>query len=247
MIVIGESGSGVEELAKVAAKKLQQSIQAIYKGSGKKFLQAIAIGMDIPIRDIDDEGTEGKELTLDMLKSEILENCANYTLIIPEAQRLPAGIRYWMIDCIGEGLRVCAFSPQNPRKDLFLDLIEVEMSLPSDDRIREIMRSESRRYNLNLSESDLSRLQPLAGKNPMIAKKVIRAEALGLKQDKPEHSQYLDIWPLVMAALAMLAILRFVGQGTNDRSLYLIGGMAMMTSMSLRYAGKIQGPRRNLQ
>lgn len=42
-----------------------------------------------------------------------------------------------------------------------------------------------------ISKSRLAELQPLAGRNPMLARKIIKNEALGLKQEKPEHTQYV--------------------------------------------------------
>ncbi|MDJ0536864.1 MAG: hypothetical protein QNJ70_30990 [Xenococcaceae cyanobacterium MO_207.B15] len=38
------------------------------------------------------------------------------------------------------------------------------------------------------AKSRLAELQPLAGRNPMLARKIIKNEKLGLKQDKPEHT-----------------------------------------------------------
>ncbi len=54
----------------------------------------------------------------------------------------------------------------------------------------------------------------------MLARKVIRNEALGLnKQGKPEHTQYVVIMPVIIAALMAFGIMRFVGMGTRNRSL----------------------------
>ncbi len=44
------------------------------------------------------------------------------------------------------------------------------------------MEAEAQRQGLSLSKSQLAELQPLAGRNPMLARKVIRNEKLGLKQ-----------------------------------------------------------------
>jgi hypothetical protein len=217
---------------------------ATYKASTKNLLKAIAEGLGCPT-ETDDE--KPKPMNLEQLKEEILSNAGGAVIILPEAQRLPASIRYWLSDCLADGAKVIALAAVNPKKDLFFELLEIEMALPSDDRIRSIMRAECDRYGLRLSDSQLSALQPLAGRNPMLARKVIRAEALGLKQEKPEHTQYLDVWPLVMAFLALLGVFKFVGIGTGERSLYLVGGVAMMIGMGFRYAGRVRGARRGLQ
>ena len=79
----------------------------------------------------------------------------------------------------------------------------------------------------------------------MLARKVIRREKLGMNPDRiVEHAQYLDISPLVMAALAMLAIVRFIGMGTGNKSLYIVGGVAMMVAIALKNLGRVRGARR---
>jgi hypothetical protein len=55
----------------------------------------------------------------------------------------------------------------------------------------------------------------------MLARKVIRNEKLGLnKQAKPEHTQYVVVMPVIVAALLAFGIVRFVGLGTGNRGLY---------------------------
>jgi hypothetical protein len=51
------------------------------------------------------------------------------------------------------------------------------------------MEAEAQRQGLDISKSKLAKLQPLAGRNPMLARKIIRNEKLGLRQDKPEHTK----------------------------------------------------------
>ncbi len=247
MLLVGETGSGAGSLARALHKVLGRdntTTIATYKGTSKKFLQTVAEGLCCAIRTDDDPP---KDLTVEQLKEEILSHTDGVVMILPEAHRLPASIRYWLLDCMADGARIVCLAAQNLKKDIFLELLEIEIDLPSDERIRAVMRSEAQRYGLRLSESQLAALQPLAGRNPMLARKVVRAEALGLKQERPEHTQYLDIWPLVMAFFCLLGTMKFVGMGTNDRTLYLIGGVCMMVGLSLRYAGQVRGARRKLQ
>ena len=115
-------------------------------------------------------------------------------LIFPEAKRLTTSIRYWLEDLMAEGVVLVCFAAANPGKDIFLEMLEVELELPSDRCIREVMEEEANRQGLKLTKSRLAELQPLAGRNPMLARKVIKNEALGLnKQGKPEHTQYVVV------------------------------------------------------
>ena len=125
-------------------------------------------------------------------------------------------------------------------------MLEVELELPSDAYIRVVMAAEAQRQGLKLSKSRLASLQPLAGRNPMLARKVIRNEALGLKQNKPSHTQYIDISPLLIGGLTLLGIVRFVGIGTGNKGLYVIGGMALILVMTLRQLSKVRGSKKKL-
>ncbi|MGP1387800.1 MAG: hypothetical protein ACTS2F_29955 [Thainema sp.] len=141
---------------------------AIYKGSAKLFFKRMAQALDIPT-----ENGEGKALNVDDQKDELLDNIGSHTLLIlPEAKRLSASIRYWLEDAIANGCRVVMFSPVNLGRDIFLNLLEIELELPSDAAIRQVMEQEAQRQGLQLSRAELAELQPLAGRNPMLAKRL---------------------------------------------------------------------------
>ena len=243
VLVLGEAGTGKSEFAQALYETFLGEFDcaiATYKGSSKKFFASIAFQLDIPT-----ENEDGKPLTMDALKDEIAENCGDNTLLIfPEAKRLTTGIRYWLEDLIASGVRVVCFAVANPGKDIFLEMLEVELELPSDAYIRIVMAAEAQRQGLRLSKSRLASLQPLAGRNPMLARKVIRNEALGLKQNKPSHTQYIDISPLIIGGLTLLGIVRFVGIGTGNKGLYVIGGMALILVMTLRQLSRVRGSKK---
>jgi hypothetical protein len=224
VLVLGEAGTGTGDFAQNLYSEMSEEFQcaiATYKGSLKKFFTAIAFQLDIPTTETqynkNGDPTGEKDLTVDALKEEILENCGEDTLLIlPEAKRLTTSIRYWLEDMISTGVRVVCFAVANPGRDIFLEMLEIELELPSDRHIREVMEAEAQRQGLNLSKSRLAELQPLAGRNPMLARKIIRNEALGLKQDKPEHTQYVVIMPVIIAMLFSFAVVRFIGMGTGS-------------------------------
>lgn len=215
---------------------------AVYKGSGKLFFQKMADALDIPTTNEED-----KPLTMDALKEELLVNIGSNTLLIlPEAKRLSASIRYWLEDAIAAGVRIVCFAPVNPGRDIFLDMLEVELELPSDQAIRAVMQEEARAQGLQLSRSELAELQPLAGRNPMLARKVVRQRRLGIRHQRPEHTQYIVIMPIIIAALMAFGIIRFIGMGTQNKSLYIFGGTALVTGMALKQLGSVRGARKRL-
>jgi hypothetical protein len=254
VLVLGEAGTGTEEFAQNLYSEMSGEFQtaiATYKGSLKKFFQAIAFQLDIPTTETqynkNGDPTGEKDLTVDALKEEILENCGEDTLLIlPEAKRLTTSIRYWLEDMISAGVRVVCFAVANPGRDIFLEMLEIELELPSDRAIREVMEAEAQKQGLNLSKSRLAELQPLAGRNPMLARKIIRNEKLGLKQDKPEHTQYVVIMPVIIAMLFSFAVVRFIGMGTGNKGLYITGGVCLVSAMALKQLGNVRGARKKL-
>lgn len=159
---------------------------------------------------------------------------------------MPASLRYWLQDAIAAGVRIVALAPSNPGKDLFLGLLEVELALPADAFIRLVMAAEAQQRGLVLSKSHLAALQPLAGRNPMVARKVIQREALGLNQDKPEHTQYIVVMPLIVSMLLAFGIIRFVGFGTGNWGLYVTGGICLVAGTMLKQIGQVRAARKRL-
>jgi hypothetical protein len=105
-----------------------KSAIAIYKGSLKSFFKTIAFQLDIPT-----ENEDGKAMNVDALKEEILANCdENTLLILPEAKRLTTSIRYWLEDMMNNGAKIVCFAAENPGKEIFLEMLELELELPSD-------------------------------------------------------------------------------------------------------------------
>ena len=244
---------GSAEFAQAIYEELQGEFDtaiATYKGSGKRFFADIADQLKIPTTEpkYNREGDEvgEKPLTMDGLKDEIAENIGDRTLLIfPESKRLTTGARYWLEDAIAKGVRVVCFAVVNPQRDIFLEMVEIELELPDDRAIRCAMEEEAAKLGLNLTPAKLSQLQPLAGRNPMLARKVIRKEKLGINQ-KVEHTQYIVVMPILIAMLFVFAVVRFVGMGTKNKSLYITGSVALVVATALKQLGQVRGARKRL-
>ena len=112
-------------------------------------MMAIAMQLGCPT-----ENDQDKPLTVDALKEEILINSGEDTLLIfPEAKRLTTSIRYWLEDMIAAGARVVCFAVANPGRDIFLNMLEIELALPSDAHIRLVMAAEAQRVGLKIDKS----------------------------------------------------------------------------------------------
>jgi hypothetical protein len=133
----------------------------------------------------------------------------------------------------------------NPQRDIFIKMIEVELELPSDRTIRSAMEDEAAKLNLDLTPARISQLQPLAGRNPMLARKVIRQEKLGINQPI-EHRQYLVMMPILLSALFSFAVIRYVGIGTGNKDWQIFGGVALTVAMAAKQLGRVEGAKKRL-
>ncbi|MBD2079729.1 hypothetical protein [Leptolyngbya sp. FACHB-17] len=57
--------------------------------------------------------------------------------------------------------------------------------------------------------------------------------------------------PILVAALFSFAVVRFVGRGTNNmgtnnKGLYITGGVCLTVGMALKQLGRVSGTRRKL-
>lgn len=233
VLVIGEAGSGKTVFAHSLKEHFPKAALINYVEAGQ-FINDLAVQLNI-----DTENEKGNPVSAKILKSEMMLNCSREILIIDDAHRLSAGLRYWLEAFLIKSESICVLlAIDNPRKDLFLKCTELELSPPSDDDIRQAMMIEAVNRNIKLSPGRLSQLQAKAGKNLMLARKLVQEESLGLSPDCGEHAQYFDIAPFIAAALAALGIVRFIGLGLGDRTLYIIGGVAMLTGLTLKYLGQ---------
>ncbi len=241
-MVLGEKGVGKSMFAKALFSEMQgeyRTAMAIYT-KPKKFYRAIAFQLGIPTE------YEGKKLSVEQLEDEIHKNINQHTLLIlPKAKRLSAGIKYWLEQLMDDGAILVCLEVVRPKGDIFLEMLEIELDLPSNKVIRDIMKAEAEILGLDLTKAELAELQPLAGRNPFLAKKTIRKHKLGIKQ-KAQHTQYVNIMPIFFAVIMFFAILRFVGMGTKNKSLYIFGGVSLAGLMSLKQLGSIKGAQKRL-
>ncbi|MGI0494293.1 hypothetical protein ACN4EG_21105 [Alkalinema pantanalense CENA528] len=247
LLLVGELGSGIEQWPEAIAAHFGSTLRvaiAVYKGSVKLWLQTVAKAWDIPIDDGDDE--KPRSLGVDQLWGEIGLNVSDrHLLIVPEAQRLPASVRYRLLDVLGGGCRIVALAPMNPGRDFYLELLEIELPLPSEAEVRAAMQAEAQRLGLALERSQFAALEPIAGRNPKLARRAIQRRRLGLEQQQ-EHRQYVVIMPILIALLFSFAVVRFVGLGTNNRGLYITGGICLVVAMALKQLGQVKGARKRL-
>jgi hypothetical protein len=107
------------------------------------------------------------------------------------------------------------------------------------------MREEVIAIDYPISDEELAKLEPLAGRNPMLARKVIKNAKHGMVKT-PEHTQYVTLMPVLIAALFAFAVVRFVGFGTGNRALYILGGVSLVAAMGLKQLGNVRGSRKVL-
>ncbi|MCA6599736.1 MAG: hypothetical protein IM537_05870 [Pseudanabaena sp. M57BS1SP1A06MG] len=105
----------------------------------------------------------------------------------------------------------------------------------SSAEIREIMIEEAEEIGLKLPASKIAELEQRCGGNPFLARRVVRELSLDLgENEEGDRIDYIDGTPFLIAALSMIGVVRLIGLGLGDRSMYIIGGIATISAISIR-------------
>lgn len=225
LLVIGEPGCGKTTLGESVATELAQigfSIVFASPATPKQMLLSVANQLGA-----ETETIEGKALTVSGLMEAIAQFLSQNTafLIFDDAHRLPVQLRCWLEELHSGGQPILLIANHPPARDIFLKLPRIEMQPLSNRQIREIMQEAGQELELKLTNAQLAALQQRCGGNPMLAKRVVREEYLGLEENSPDHTQWVDGTPFLIAGMMVFTIVRFIGLGLNSTSLYLIGAM----------------------
>ncbi|MCW5968641.1 MAG: ATP-binding protein [Blastocatellales bacterium] len=146
-------------------------------------------------------------------------------MLFDDAHRLPVSIRSWLESLHERGARIVLFATLPPRRDIFLRLPRIELKPLPHAAIREIMLEAARYVGREFTSAELSTLAERCGGNPMLARRVVREEHLGLDPTAPDHTEWIDGTPMLIAALLCFTVLRYLGRGLHSSDLYLVGGM----------------------
>jgi hypothetical protein len=234
LLVVGEAGCGKTFLSQAITAELTEmnfQVAVTKPGTVKQILSEIAAQLGV-----DTENLDGKALSTMGLMKEIadwlLVNIA--FLICDNAHRFPVSLRCWLDQLHTQGQPILLLANYPPARDIFLKLPRIELEPMAEKATRAIMLEAAAELDLELTPAQLASLQQRVGGNPMLAKRVVREEYLGLDGQALDHTQWFDITPYIIAALMCLVLIRFIGLGFNNKSLYLLGGIITVSVAVIR-------------
>jgi hypothetical protein len=224
MLVVAEAGMGKSHLARRIAEELRAAaarVALVAPSTPKQTVLDIAVQLGVALTT-----DEGRPLTQMQLQREITASLATQraVLLVDDAHRLPVSLRVWLEQLLAIGQPIVLFATHPPRKDIFLKLPRLELQPLTHTQIRELMRDAATAQNLALSPAQLATLQERTGGNPMLARRVLDEERLGLEATAPDHTEWIDGTPLLLAVLLIFSAIRFLGRGLHQTDLYLLGG-----------------------
>lgn len=229
LLVVGEAGIGKTVVGNAVSDELVAlgfTVVQVKPLTQKQTLIDIALQLGVDV-----ENLEGKKLTTAELAGAIATHLKEITafIICDDAQRYPVQLRVWLEELHAQGQPLLLLATFPPARDIFLRLPRIELKPLGDREIRAIMKRAAYELGIELNAGQLAQLQQRCAGNPMLAKRVVREEYLGLDDVSPDHTQWIDGTPFLIAGLMLFTITRFVGLGLNSTTLYIIGGILAVT------------------
>lgn len=225
LLVVGESGIGKSMLGEAVADELKTDsfpVALLQPASTKQVLTRMAEQLGIETQDL-----AGKNLTMIGLRTAIATFLKTHTafLVCDDAHHYSPELRRFLEILHEQQQSMLLLATAPPAKDIFLKLPRMELKPFSDVQIRDLMAAHALAMGLSIGTAQLAGLQQRCGGNPMLAKRVLQEEFLGLEDTAPDHQQWIDGTPYLIATLMVFGIVRVIGIGLNSTSMYLIGGI----------------------
>jgi energy-coupling factor transporter ATP-binding protein EcfA2 len=223
LLVVGGAGCGKSTLARFVAAELQQmnfAVAIAEPTTQKQFMLDLSEQFGLSTSSL-----EGRAQTSTQLQESVAEHvrAGGAFLIVDDAHRLPVALRCWLEKFVREGLPVLLFATPPPPRDIFLKLPRIELQDLSNKSVRAIMESAAAERGVKYSTAKLSALQERCAGNPMLARRVVTEEHLGLDETAPDHTKWIDGTPLLMAGLLCFMFIRVFARGMHMNDLRLFG------------------------
>ena len=232
LLVVGEPGAGKSTLAHFVAQDLTGfRLVHLQAATPKQMVESMA-----EVLGVESTTLEGKKMTLAQLKAALFGDLLNQTAIFicDDAEQYPLSLRQWLESLLSTKAVLLVLATWPPAKDLFLKLPRLELDPLSEAPIRDCIQSAATELGIQLKPGQVSNLMERCGGNPMLARRVVLEEYLGLKITGPDHTQWIDGTPFLVAGLMCFTLVRFLGLGFSSTSLYLLGAILTVVAAIAR-------------
>lgn len=238
ILIAGGQGSGKSVLGTAVVSQLEEegfTVVSLEPATPKQMLVEMAMQLGVAIVEESLETNRSRSLTAEQLKPAIAIELRKQTafVVLDDAHLCELKFRNWLRTLERQSIPLLLLATDPPKTDIFISIPRIELGPLPEYAIREVMEQAALERGLNLKISDLARLQQRAGGNPALAIRAINEEYLGLEPEAGDHRRYIDGTPLLLLLGIGFIVLRFIGLGTSNQTLYIFGGIAAAVFMGV--------------
>jgi hypothetical protein len=230
LLVYGAWGVGKSFLAQRVTTQLREArVKALYfrwSTPAGVFIKGICEALGVVT---ERENQSGKPVRVP--QAELLEAIGpalveqQAVLLLDKAQQIPVAIRNWIEVWLEAGATILLFGTLPRKAEIYLKFPRWELRPLEPIQSEQLVRAAAEHYGLTVSRAQRRQLATIGNGNPQFLIRAVQEALLGTEHQM-DQSEWIDGTPLVIGALALLLIARYLGQGWSDRNLIVMGGIA---------------------
>ncbi|PIB06280.1 hypothetical protein AMR42_15105 [Limnothrix sp. PR1529] len=240
LLVHGEWGVGKSYLAQRLAQLIRdsggRSHYEPWSTPAGGFVRSVAEAVGV-----ETETEEGKRRTQAEILGEIGPALveSQTVLLIDKAHNIPVAVRNSIEQWLETGAQIYLFATTPKRADMWLKFPRWELRPFSPEQSIKLITAAADHHRVQLDRDRARELATLANGNPQFLIRSVLEHDLAI-ESPADQNEWIDGTPLVIAGLALLLVIRYLGQGMGDRNLIIMGGIAsVLIRVTVLWTGRV--------
>jgi hypothetical protein len=252
LLMFGDWGCGKTYLALQVRDAIAGSIYLPWASPVGDFVKALAGYLGVEATTL--KGDVGKEKYVRKTQQELLVEIGaelektKPVLIIDKAQSIPVTLRNHVEQWIDRGVAILLVATLPQGRELYLKFPRWKLKPLSYWDSYRLVKEMAIARNVEIRHEQARAIASKGNGNPQLLLRAVNELSIDVETEVDAATDWIDLTPVVLVFLCLLIVLRYIGQGTNNSNLMIMGGLAAIAvRIGIMLSGKISKSRPRIQ